>query len=237
MTLSKLIRSFEVAYDIGSLGLPGIEEDEIRILLNNAQFKVINHRLYGNHLYQTKYPVEKTIDDLSYITQEVKLNSSNQFVTITSNLNSIKVRYIDTQLILFHIHSVNVVYQNGEEVSQYIDKKFSNSFLQKDSNENIYLRQPKFTYEFKYNNLNVKYVDITLFLDTVKINNFGNEIKVTFIKTPTDLTRSSLDIGETFYDFNDDVYQEIVREAVAEAVMINTPSKTQVEMTRLSRTE
>ena len=64
MTIVGLVDNFKILYDLGSLGLPGLEDDEIKRLLDIEQYKLISQRFGGNNVYGQKFPdTNKRIDE------------------------------------------------------------------------------------------------------------------------------------------------------------------------------
>jgi len=227
MTIVDLVSEFEVLYEIGSLGLPGFEDDEIRKLLDIEQYKLINQRFQGNDIYHTKFPdTQKRIDDLLslLILTDLDLNQ-------TGNVNEYLVQLPADYLHIYEVRvkNTNGVYNVAEQVSIKAAMRFSDSLR----NTGPVVHSPKFNFISDSSGnklLRIFYYDAT---ETTIQTTSGCQIM--YIKLPTDLT--SVADGTTLDDFNIDVYHEIVRATVDTAISIVTPQKAQVSQSQLNKTE
>lgn len=228
MTLQDLIDSFNILYEINSLAIGGLTDGEILSILEMEQYKIINQKIQGNNVYNTKFPdTPKRIDDLFRL-----LKSENIDITKIPGMNEyISILPSD----YLHIHEVRVpnaaspsVYTQAESMSINSVRRVSNGFR----NNNPVLSSPKYTITNSGGNnvLKLYYFDSNDEQIDVQLN-------IIYIKKPTNLKSIYALRGTVLTDFNDDVYYEIIRSAVNSAIAIATPEKYQISQQELNKTE
>lgn len=239
MTLSDLANEFEILYELGSLGLPGIESSEVYKLLEVSQYTLINQRLQGQNAYQTAFPdTQKRIDDLNGLIVSVETAYPYVSSELTIGLANGGTYIIGFPDDYFHLieGGVRVTYSgNGYiEVAKQIQIKDSVRYTKGVRNSNPYVKQP--VYHFVNTKATANYnKQIRLYPNSDTV--IGETIVLVdciYIKKPTDLTTVPT---EELRDFNDDVYHEIVKLAVDNAVAIATPQKYQVSSQQVNRSE
>ena len=220
MNTTDLIDNFRTTYDLGSLGLPGFEDSEIKELLETAQYRVISQKFGGNNVYKQKFPdSEKRIDDLSRLMQRSELS-------LTDGNAGIKVIILPST----YLHLVNLTLndshgypQNATQIDYSKIARFQNSR----NNLKAYIKNPVFIIE----DFRIKvYVD-TSYDDTYSLET----AELLYLREPVDLRviASSSELS----DFGNDVYYEIVASAVDNAISIATPMKSQVSSQQLNKSE
>lgn len=228
MTIQDLINDFRLLYDFGSLALPGVEDSEIRRLLDIEQYKVINQKIGGNNVYGTGFPDNfKRIEDLRFLLKKFQSDGAQETES--------SLYYVILPSDLIHIYEVNVLlsYSGGNflDTASPIDKSFqkrvNNSFRNKDP----YTTNSKYFISKTASGDNI--LKIAVPKDTSII--LGNTFKVTYVKKPYVLTSGAASVVVT--DFQDDVYREIVRSAVDTLIAIVSPEKSQISQQQLKRTE
>jgi len=226
MNIVDLVSEFEVIYELGSLGLPGFEDSEIRRLLEIEQYKLINQRFGGNNTYGTKFPdTSKRIDDLLSL-----LTMDELFPFQTSNLNEFILILPSDYLHFYELRIENI--NNKIDIAEQVTLKESQRFNAGAQNQEPYLKNYKFTFGSDSTNKIIRVYYDTVF-GVVDYND--NNCYLTYIKTPEDLTMVAN--GTPLTDFNIDVYHELVRSAVDNAIFIVTPQKSQVSQQQLKKTE
>jgi len=253
MTITDLIQEFEITYDLGSLGLPGFEEDEIKKLLELSQYRVISQRLQGNNAYQSKFPdTNKRIDDLSGLISTASKASGNPGTPVSFTwAKETDEDYIIIELPFDYLHILEdglfvktsisvgnpVVTTINVEMAKEISMKESLRYNSGRNNLKPYIKNPVFHFiDTKINeappnttsNRKLKLlIDSDLGVDNVV------EIKCMYIRKPVNLTT----VTDALYDFNDDVYHEIVAGAVDHAISIVSPNKSQINQQQLNKSE
>jgi len=241
MTITDLIQEFEITYDLGSLGLPGFEEDEIKQLLELSQYRVISQRLQGNNAYQSKFPdTNKRIDDLSGLVS-IADKKAGEAATPSDFNWGISTDYIEITLPSVYLHimedGLSVSISSNYEIAKEIPMKSALRFNSGRNNLNPYIKTPVFHFmESKitsappnsYSNRRIK-----LFIDSDSGVANVDRIKCMYIRKPVDLTT----VTDALYDFNDDVYHEIVAGAVDHAISIVSPNKSQINQQQLNKSE
>lgn len=234
MYITDLVSEFEITYDIGSLGLPGFKENEIKKLLELSQYRVISQRLQGNNVYQSKFPdTNKRIDDL----QGLMVQASYSAGTGTLGLG---LAYNSTYLItlpddFLHIWEVRIHYNaTGSELAKQIKLSDNIRFNNGKNNTDPYIKNPVYSFaQSSGGNRQLRLYpnsEITFENDT--------DVFCIYIKKPTNLETVGVTIpDDILIDFNDDVYHEIVAGAVDHAISIATPNKSQVSQQQLNKAE
>ncbi|MCK9575589.1 MAG: hypothetical protein M0R51_06490 [Clostridia bacterium] len=228
MTLQDLIDSFNILYEINSLAIGGLTDGEILAILEMEQYKIINQKIQGNNVYNTKFPdTPKRIDDLFRL-----LKSENIDITNIPGMNEyISILPSD----YLHIHEVRVpnvasplIYTQAESISINSVRRVSNGFR----NNNPVLSSPKYTITNSGGNnvLKLYYFDSNDEQIDVQLN-------IIYIKRPINLKAPYASRETVLTDFNDDVYYEIIRSAVNSAIAIATPEKYPISQQELNKTE
>lgn len=227
MRLQDLIDSFNILYEINSLAIGGLTDGEILAILEMEQYKIINQKIQGNNVYNTKFPdTPKRIDDLFRL-----LKSENIDITNIPGMNEyISILPND----YLHIHEVRVpnvssplVYTQAESISINSVRRVSNGFR----NYNPVLSSPKYTITNSGGNNVLK-----LYYFDSKDEQIDVQLNIIYIKKPINL-KYTVSRETVLTDFNDDVYYEIIRSAVNSAIAIATPEKYQISQQELNKTE
>jgi hypothetical protein len=237
--------AFEVLYDLGNLGLPGIEEEEIHRLLDISQYNLINQRLQGQNAYGSKYPdTIKRIDDLSGLIVEDN-DDTGTLTKIDGYGNSLIITLPTTYLHLIE-DGVRLEYsqpiQGGGdnyylEYASQISISQAQRFIGSKRNgvDGPYIK--KAVYHFIQTSSGQRQIVIYPSTDNGLLNSDIDKILCLYIKKPTDLTNVGLSGSTDLTDFNNDVYYEIVKMAVNEAVAIASPQKIQVSQNQVIKSE
>lgn len=227
MTIVDLVNNFKLLYDLGGLALPGLEDDEIKSLLNIEQYKLINQKFGGNNVYGQKFPdTPKRIDDLQgLLEKEVTLNASISF----SQSSIIFILPSD----FLHLYEIKLSYPNGTyEIAEQIEKDKQIRFAKSVRNVEPYIKTPKYSFIESASGQR----KLRVFYDYKKNAEADiYSIDCIYIKKPTTLT-SVADVT-SLIDYNDDVYYELVRSTVDSAMSIVSPNKSQISQQQLNKTE
>ena len=142
MTINDLITEFKTTYELGSLGLPGFEDSEIKQLLEINQYKMINQKFGGNNIYKSEFPdTLKRIDDLQgllvaeYLDLYQTNTNINEYLVILSSITN----YLHTYKV--RIKTTGGVFDLAEPVKLNESIRFSSGFR----NTNPVLKNPKYT--------------------------------------------------------------------------------------------
>lgn len=224
MNITDLIAEFGILYDIGSLALPGFEEDEIKRLLEIQQYRLINQKIGGNNIYNSKFPdTNKRIDDLQgLITESVLLwgglYSNYALVTLPSDF--------------LHMVELSNNTSGVRRLAREIKLSEAPRVAETPGNNGVYLKQPVYAFVNTVNGFR----KLRMYVDSERSMNASfDDIYCLYIKKPTNLTMVA-DATE-LTDFNDDVYHELVQGTVDHAKSIVTPELNQVSQQQLNKME
>lgn len=241
MKITDLIQEFEITYDLGGLGLPGFEEDEIKELLELSQYRIINQRLQGNNVYNSKYPdTIKRIDDLQGLVTQASQVYGGQPVQAgfawgfaADEANVIEITLPDNYL---HLVEGGITIYDGTylETAIQIPMEWKLRVSKSRRNSAPYLKSPVFHF-VQVNSLSYENKAIRLYQNTDTGGSTINKVKLLYIRIPVNLT--TVGDNDDLIDFNDDVYHEIVAGAVDHAITIASPNKAQVSQQSLNKIE
>lgn len=160
MTISELILEFRTTYDLGGSGLPGFEDDDIKIYLDRAQYTFINTVID-----------QKRVNDLIYLLANDTVASS----TTTSGY-----RLINLPTNYYKLMSVTVEHSEGDEEAIEINYKQLPRFQSSKRNQQAYIKNP--VYVLDYNSTDPA---IRLYVDSSYVDN--PDVKLLYVKEPSDL--------------------------------------------------
>lgn len=230
MTILDLIAEFRTTYDLGSSGLPGFEDDEIKELLEVSQSRIISQKFGGNNVYGTKFPdTRPRLDDLH------RLMKSDETITVASTTRGYKLVILPDDFL--HMVELNLIYSGGTiEQAEQIDYSKVQRFQSSRRNQGAYIKNPVYVYEAETGSPNYD-TTIRLYFDTTEETSDPlATIKCLYISKPT---QSMTSIGDAtiLRDFPDNVYHEIVALTVNQAIEIASPNKSQISNQNLNKIE
>lgn len=222
MTVTELIAEFRTTYDLGSLGLPGFEDDEIKQMLDIQMFRAISQKIGGNNVYKSKFPEsKKRIEDL----QNLMKVGSPIVATTTKGYKLVILPddYLQTVELMVE-HSDGTV-EDGIQIDYFQVSRFQNS----KRNEEAYIKNPVYLFD-KNGTENA----IRLYVDSSYTEEYA--VRLVYITQPTQTLKLVGD-SEELIDFTDTVYHEIVAMTVDQAILIATPNKSQINQQNLNKIE
>lgn len=231
MTLDNAISEFRTIIELDSSGLPGLLDEEIRIFLNNGQLKLINQRLQGHTVDKTKYPeTQKRVDDLNNLFN-IETTATTPVESATSNFYDFN---LDSLTNYMHLNEVTFIIANigrykMKEIPYHLTSRFEYSL-----NNKPYIENPGYVILNDGTNQIIRtYFD----LYRANENSWVISLEVGYFKTPSDFTDASFNGTTTLSDFNIDVYREIIKLAVDEAIAVLSPRKVQVSQQQINKSE
>lgn len=219
MTIADLITEFRTTYDLGNIGLPGFEDEEIKLLLERAQYTFINNHIKPNSKGQSFFNSKTNIDELRRLIRSLTLN----VLTVGNSFRTVKLP--DDYL---HTISLKLEYDDGDEEAIQIDYSQLSRFQSSKRNKEAYIKNPVFLADTKSSyGSSLKIYNDSSYSDTPFY-------KFVYINKPrVDMTTAS----EELSDFSKSGYHDIVRIAVDDATFIVSPSKSQISQQRLNKIE
>lgn len=173
MTIAELILEFRTTYDLGSLGLPGFEDEEIREFLDRAQYPIID---------------KKIIEDISALND---LMSNSNLATSTTTRG---YRLVNLPSDYLHLIEVVVQHSEGDESATLIPYSRVSRFQSSKRNQNAYIKNPVYVFDD-----NSSDPAIRLYIDSSYSGN--PNVNILYVKTPADLKVASTfdDFGLDLY--------------------------------------
>lgn len=219
MTGNDLISKFKLKYDITSaLGSPGFTSSEILEFLNVAQSRYIN-KVYSSHNpYREKFEdTIKSINDLSRLIVEnaitLGINHSNLVSSVSTSTPTDYMHYLDCEVVLGAArHRVKLIKYNQ-----------LNSFIATDTNQ-PWIETPVAVLDGDLDGTTRK-TGITIAYDNIIYTSTPTVGYLTYIKTPTTVAATT----DVITDFADYAYDNIVDEAVNQAIKITEPELYQID--------
>lgn len=223
MNTNDLISEFRVSYDLAASGLPGFEDEEILSFLEISQYKLISHKFGGNTVYRQGFPnSKKSVDDLIYTI------SSTEIDLLGATYGYRLILLPDDYL---HIVELIILHPEGPESADQVDYSKISRFQNSKRNQETYIKNPVYVFD-----KNASTAALRVYIDSSYSNT--TTAKLLYISKPTvNFNTSGLNLSMELIDFNDDVYHEIVRLAIDEAIFAVTPNKSQVSQQQLNKTE
>lgn len=223
MNANDLISEFRVGYDLAASGLPGFEDEDILSFIETSQYKLISQKFGGNNVYGQGFPgSKKSIDDLIY-------TISSSEVSLLGSTNGYRLMLLPDNYL--HIVELIVLHPEGPESAIQVDYSKIPRFQNSKRNQEVYIKNPVYVFDKSASTAALRvYIDSSYSSTTTA--------KLLYISRPTvNFNTSGLDLEMDLVDFNDDVYHEIVRLAIDEAIFAVTPNKSQISQQQLNKTE
>lgn len=229
MKIGDLISQFRTTYDLGSLGLPGFEDDEIKLFLQIEQIATISRKFGGNNVYGQKFPdSKKRIDDLqglmsSSTVSPVDSSRGYKLITLPSNY--------------LHLVNLDLLYDDGTvENAIQIDYSKIQRFQNSRKNQGAYIKNPVYVFDTTNVIADVQNRKVRIYVDsTDELSYPVNNVGITYIQQPINLTLVGSEV--ILNQFNEDVYREIVGSALDSAIASVTPAKSQISQQQMKKSE